>query len=205
VYDWTWDPSLNPPRYVKIKNTNSETTTVVELDMDPYQLTAYSVGDFVLREYPPTKAGKGPPNKYSSWWRGPYEITNVQRTDVKNIYTIRNLVTQHEYVADVTHLKPFYHDPTYVVPLNIAVKDTDEYVVDQIVGHNISDPTDTKWRVRWAGYEASDDTWEPLANIKDVEVFHEYCVDNKLQRFIPRKHSKRLREEEDGHTKRAKH
>ena len=205
VYDWTWDPSLNPPRYVKTKNTNSETTTVVELDMAPYQLTAYSVGDFVLREYPPTKAGKGPPNKYSSWWRGPYEITNVQRTDVKNIYTIRNLVTQHEYVADVTHLKPFYHDPTYVVPLNIAVKDTDEYVVDQIVGHNISDPTDTKWRVRWAGYEASDDTWEPLANIKDVEVFHEYCVDNKLQRFIPRKHSKRLREEEDGHTKRAKH
>jgi hypothetical protein len=71
------------------------------------------------------------------------------------------------------------------VPLNIAVKDTDEYVVDQIVGHNISDPIDTKWRVRWAGYEASDDT------------FHDYCVDNELQRFIPRKHSKRLREEED--------
>ena len=86
--------------------------------------------------------------------------------------------------------------------LNIAVKDTDEYVVDQIVGHNI---TDTMWCIRWAGYEASDDTWEPLANIKDVEVFHEYCVDNKLQRFIPRKHSKNLREEEDGHTKRVKH
>ena len=64
------------------------------------------------------------------------------------------------------------------MPLNIAVKDTDEYVVDQIVGHNISDPTDTKWRVRWAGYEASDETWEPPANIKNVEVFHHYCVDN---------------------------
>ena len=61
MYDWTWDPSLNSPRYVKIKNTNSETTTVVELDMDPYQLTAYSVGDIVLREYPPTKAGNGSP------------------------------------------------------------------------------------------------------------------------------------------------
>ena len=91
--------------------------------MDPYQLTTYSMGDFVLREYP----GKGSPNKYSS-----YEITNVQRTDVKNMYTIRNLVTQHEYTADVTHLKPFYHAPTCVVPLNIAVKDTDEYVVEHL-------------------------------------------------------------------------
>jgi len=89
--------------------------------------------------------------------------------------------------------------------MNIAVKDKDEYVVDQIVGHNISDPMDTQWCVRWAGYEASDDRWEPLANIKDVDVCHDYCVDNKLQRFIPRENSKRLREEQDGHTKRAKH
>jgi len=73
-------------------------------------------------------------------------------------------------IADVTHFKPFNHAPTYVVPLNIVVKDTDEYVVDQIVGHHIYNPTDTQWRVRRAGYEASDDTWEPLANIKDVEV-----------------------------------
>ena len=47
--------------------------------------------------------------------------------------TIHNLVNQHEYIADVTHLKPFNHNPTYVVPLNIVVKDTDEYIIDQIV------------------------------------------------------------------------
>ena len=55
-----WDPSVNPPRYVKSTHNNSETTTVVELGMDPYQLTTFSVGNFVLREYPPTKKrGKG--------------------------------------------------------------------------------------------------------------------------------------------------
>ena len=88
------------------------------------------------------------------------------------------------------------------MPLNIAVKDTDTFVVDQIFARNISDLTDTQWRVRWAGYEVSDDSWEPLANIKDVSVC---CVDNKLQRFIPRKHSKRLREEKNGNTELAKH
>ena len=49
------------------------------------------------------------------------------------------------------------------------------------------------------GYEAFDDTWEPLANLKDIEGFPYYFIDNKLQRFIPRKHSKRLCEEEDEH------
>ena len=39
-------------------------------------------------------------------------------------------------------------DPTYVRPLNIAVKGTDEKVVDMIVKHDFSDPKDKKWLVR---------------------------------------------------------
>ena len=50
----------------------------------------------------------------SCWWRGPYEITNVKLNDAINIYTIHNLVTQHEYIVDVTDLIPFYNDPKYV-------------------------------------------------------------------------------------------
>ena len=36
--------------------------------------------------------------------------------------SIRNLVTDKEYVVDVTYIPPFYYDPAYVTPLNIAVK-----------------------------------------------------------------------------------
>ena len=50
-------------------------------------------------------------------------------------YSIRNLVTNK---VDVTHIRPFYFDPTYVTPLKIAVKDTDETVVDTIVQHDSS-------------------------------------------------------------------
>ena len=53
-------------------------------------------------------------------------------------YSIRNLVTNKEYVVNVTHIRPFYFDPTYVTPLKIAVKDTDETVVDTIVQHDSS-------------------------------------------------------------------
>ena len=62
-----------------------------------------------------------------------------------------------------------------------------------------------KWRlmVKNAKMEKSDLTLPTF--VQDVEVFQDYCVVNKLQRSIPRKHSKRLREEEEGHTKREKH
>ena len=41
-------------------------------------------------------------------------------------YNIRNLVTNKEYVADVTHIRHFYYDLADVTLLNIAVKETDE-------------------------------------------------------------------------------
>ena len=79
-------------------------------------------------------------------------------------YTIRNLVTDKEYVVDVTDIRPFYYDPTYVTPLNIAVKDTDETVVDMIVKHDFSDPKDKKWLVRWVT-DPSSETWETYENL----------------------------------------
>ena len=48
----------------------------------------------------------------------------------------------------MSHLRPFYNDPTFVTSLNI-VKDTDEIVVDMIVQHDFSDPNVKKWLVRW--------------------------------------------------------
>ena len=100
-------------------------------------------------------------------------------------YTIRNLVTDKEYVVDVTHIRPFYYDPTYVTPLNIAVKDTDETVVDMIVKHDFSDPKDKKWSVRWVTEQPSE-TWETYENLKNVDAFHHYCATNKLDPFSPK-------------------
>ena len=39
-----------------------------------------------------------------------------------------NLITGEEYMADVTPLCHFYFDPA--TPLNIAIKDTNEFVVE---------------------------------------------------------------------------
>ena len=105
------------------------------------------------------------------------------------------------------HSSQISHNPK-VVPLNVAVKDTDEDVIDQIVGQSISDPVDTivacKMGGLWGVWRHMG-TFSQHSSIKDVEVFHAYCAANKLKHFIPQKLFNRLREKkEDGHTKRAK-
>jgi hypothetical protein len=127
--------------------------TINEIDTNPYVLTTYQVNDYVLRRYPPTKIGSGNPHKYGSWWRVPYQVTRVNNRTGGNLVdktynNIRN-VTDKEHVVDATHIRPFYFDPNYVTPLNVAVKDTDETVVDVILQHDFSDPQDKKWLFCW--------------------------------------------------------
>jgi hypothetical protein len=156
------------------------------------ELTEYVVGDNVLRRYPTTKIGYANPNKYGSWWRGPYLVTAVSKVPIiygfeKLWYTIQNLVPTKEYFADVTHLKPFYFDPDYVTPLNIATRDTDESVVLRILDHDFSDTTDKRWLVEWFGAD-SPHTWERHATLKNVEAFHQYCATHQLNAFLPKDH-----------------
>jgi hypothetical protein len=88
-------------------------------------------------------------------------------------------------MVDVTHIRPFYFDPNYVTPLNIAAKDTDEYVVEKILAHDFSDFNDKRWLVKWASTEASNETWETYETLKDVEVFQQYCASLQLDPFPP--------------------
>ena len=107
-----------------------------------------------------------------TWWK-------------KTYYTIRNLVTDKAYVVDVTHMRPFYFNPNYVTPLHVAVKDTDETVVDAILQHDFSDPTDKKWLVPWLRDPPSE-SWESYDKVKNVEAFHQYCATNRLDPFLPK-------------------
>jgi hypothetical protein len=56
---------------------------------------------------PPSKIGEGNPHKYGSWWRGPYQATQVlQHCDAdlvdKPRYSMHNFVTDKKYVVE-TH------------------------------------------------------------------------------------------------------
>ena len=95
-------------------------------------------------------------------------------------YTIRNLTNGKEYSADVTHLRPFYYDPKFVMPINVAARDRNEYVVKQILKHDLTGPNNKLWLVQWQLDDDEDETWEPFEVLEDVEVFHHYCAANGL-------------------------
>ena len=128
-------------------NLTNVVDTIEEIDINPYLLTTYHVNDYVLRRYPTSKVGVIRINT------GPYLIVSVipkpvSESFTKPRYTIRNLVTGKEDMVDVTHIRPFYFDPNYVTPLNIAAKDTDEYVMEKFLPHDFSDYNDKRWLVK---------------------------------------------------------
>ena len=44
----------------------------------------------------------------------------------------------------------FYYDPKFVTPINVAARDTNEYVVKQILKHDFTDPNKKLWLVQVA-------------------------------------------------------
>ena len=56
----------------------------------------------------------------------------------------------------------------------VAMRDTDENIVDCIVDHkiipggHIRKRTTIQFRVRWLGYDPTEDTWEPYRDVRDL-------------------------------------
>jgi hypothetical protein len=78
---WIIDPSSTAEAVTYIRLVTTDIAVLIdsvdEIDIDPYLVTRYQVGDYVLRRYPSTKIGGGNPNKYGSWWRGPYRVMSM--------------------------------------------------------------------------------------------------------------------------------
>ena len=78
------DP-LDPETYIRLlrtSDTDEPVGSISEMDLNPYVLTNYAVGDYVKRRYPASKIGYSNPNKYGSWWRGPYLVTAVSKIPI---------------------------------------------------------------------------------------------------------------------------
>jgi Chromo (CHRromatin Organisation MOdifier) domain len=64
--------------------------------------------------------------------------------------------------------------------LKIAAADKDEFVVEAIVGHRgtLTKRSSLEFRVRWQGYDESEDTWLPLREVKDLVALDQYITLN---------------------------
>jgi len=105
-------------------------------------------------------------------------------------YDVLDLTTNKESSVNVTRLRPYHHDANLQDPRQVAARDQQLFVVEKIVDMkgNRGKVDSLRFKVRWLGYEESDDTWESYSALKDNALLHEYLVAKGLGRLIPTKY-----------------
>jgi Chromo (CHRromatin Organisation MOdifier) domain len=84
-------------------------------------------------------------------------------------------------------MKQFHFDPMRTDPSDVARKDYLEFFVEDILAHR----GDTKrlstlqFRVKWLAYDESNNSWEPWANLREMEVLHKYLISKNLRQLVP--------------------
>ena len=87
----------------------------------------------------------------------------------------------------IHNLRPFNYDPARTSPLAIAQQNEQEFVVESINGHrgNRQRRSTMEFKVRWAGFGESCDSWEPYKALLHVDKLHDYLRANAMKTLIP--------------------
>lgn len=133
----------------------------------PEDPSEFADGSYVLVSYPDR-----PPTKLHPAWKGPMLVVEHSLSTYK-CQDINDL-THHTF--HVSRLKAYNPERTGD-PLTVASVDVAEYVVDEIVEHRAgATKQECMFRVRWRGYEDSDDSWLPYGDLRDVAVLRAYLL-----------------------------
>ena len=118
---------------------------------------------------------------------GPFQVVNI----VGSKYTLCDMISGKNFDLHISNLSPFDYDPARVNPKDVLNQDQGEFTVESILEHrgdtNIRDSME--FLVHWSGYSDKDDSWEPIKNLRDNTIFHQYCADHKMRKFIPSEHN----------------
>lgn len=148
------------------------------IQAEPANTTEFPINSFVLVKY-----RNRPPTKFHSAWRGPMRVVNFN----KSHYTLQDIVTDKLRNFHVTQLKAFKYDPMDTNPVDIARAEQNEFLVENILEHRHDGSkrrTNYEFLVKWAGYDNSDNTWEPWEYVRDNKQLIKYLYTHNLRQFL---------------------
>jgi len=148
--------------------------------------TEFRHNSFVLIKYPDSAMGHRAPSKLHTQWKGPMRVVSNKGAE----YILHDLVKNKNISVHVSRLKVFEYDPRRTDPLAIAARDNDEEEVESIIDHfgNPKMKSGMDFRVRWAGFDANEDTWLPWSEVRNIPALHTYLRANNMVKLIPKEH-----------------
>jgi len=150
--------------------------------------TEYPIGSHVLVEYPTTRMSLKTPTKFHTNLKGPLRVIKFDKND----YTLLDLTNNKEEKCHITRLHPFIYDSNEIDPREIAMKDNQYNDIEAILKHkgSIKNKTAMTFLVKWAGYDASHNSWEPWngpkgTGVRTNAVLHKYLANHNMKNLIP--------------------
>jgi hypothetical protein len=123
----------------------------------------FAVGNYVLK----SKVIKKPrDNKLHLKWHGPYRVVKALNS---HVYEVQHLLKADDIEpCHVSRLKLYSCDLeiTELLEESIAYQDSMRYTIKAIVDHryNVANKA-FEMKISWLGFEAHEDSWEPLQNV----------------------------------------
>ena len=113
---------------------------------------------------------------------GPYRIVEIK----KDTYSLEDLITGKIRNLHISRLIPFNYDPEKVDPNEIAARNNQMFIIEEIIKHkgNPKNKTKMEFLVKWKGYDESENTWEPWDNLKKNEKLIEYLNKKNLNKLV---------------------
>ena len=164
------------------------------------KIDQFPIGSFVLVEYNDSSLkGRGPPHKLMPFKRGPYKVVN----NIGTRYTLLDLITNKYEDVLLHRLHPFLYDQENLDPKEVAMRDKEEYVIEKILDHDGTPDlkSSMKFLVKWKGYSAKHNTWEPWKSVRLVDKLHDYLKAKGMKNLIPKECLQEQTPEPSRHTK----
>ena len=142
--------SFDAAEAIREASRNSKNNTV-----NPITL---AIGDYVLRATDITVAK----TKTYARWSGPYVIIE---TLGNHVFQLKDLVTKKEFPCHAARLR-FYADSSLNVTEELIayiVSAQQGFEIQRILDYYLGEDDQYYFSVRWFGFEADADTWEPLS------------------------------------------
>jgi hypothetical protein len=167
---------------LKVAMQQQAETDLAHLDPNSQILpTIYDLQTYVLVK-------RETPDKLKPPWMGPFLITHRTARPQGDVYTCLDESSNKSYDFRAHLIRPYKHDENDPHPTEFLHKEHQAYVVEGVVDHRFSSLPASASRlqllIKWVGYPEPE--WQQFsADIKKLQVVHEYLSANHMSRFIP--------------------